>query len=274
MSVPRIDVEWLAFTAGLKPAIRISADESSAPSIVDRFSGAGASVITCRGFMGEAREAHVLIYVATSVAAAERLRDIEAPLLKPDKNRPGKLEVDSTRELGLGLGYPPCCVDAFTDRLARRPLFRDPSDPVDDYAAARAAWVARPDPKLNTLLLPIHARLITFEPCSYRCSHAIAFADGVLELALRHDRPAGLALLGLLGRDVVIATDGTRAVVHRSGDGKIRTAQPLADLGGTKPNSASQAFASAVIDARASADGTIPMRELSAALLVAFGGVA
>ncbi|HWA72748.1 MAG TPA: hypothetical protein VG937_10450 [Polyangiaceae bacterium] len=272
MTIPRIDVEWLAFKAGVKPAIRISAEPGSSLDIVARFSDAGASVVTRSGFMGEAREQRVLIYVARTIAEAEELRDIEAPLVRLGKHSPGKLEVENTSKLGIRLGYPACCVDAFSGRLAKRAAFRDPFDPVDDFVAARAAWVSRPDPRLNNLLLPVNARIITFEPCSYQCARALAFADSVLELALAHDPPSGRALLNLLSRDVVIAPDGVRAVVLQSAGGSIRSASSLAEICGRTPEPPERVFAAALPAARVYSDGAVIVSGWPDSLLVAFGG--
>jgi len=211
----RIDVEWLALAAGLKPAIRIAATALEASAIAGRFQAMGAAVVTARGPVGVHRHEHTLVYVARTAGDAAAVRAAEKPLLS--HALPARDKAYYAGELGQRLGYPRCCVEAFTARILRGPgkLRAGDRDSVhEDYVAAHDARVARPDWRLNNLLLRQHLRLVTFEPCRYDCGLALALASEVLRLAEASDGPSTHVLMDRLKRPLVLAATGARAWVR------------------------------------------------------------
>lgn len=210
----RIDVEWLALSAGLKPAIRLAATALEASAIAGRFQRMGAAVVTARGPVGVHRHEHTLVYVARTPTDAAAVRAAERPLLQPHLSARDRAYY--AHELGLRLGYPRCCVDAFSARVLRGPGKLRPGDRDsvhEDYVAAHDAQVARPDWRLNNLLLRQHLHLISFEPCRYDCAAALALAAGVLDLAARQDGPSVHVLCDRLQRPLVLTATGARAWV-------------------------------------------------------------
>src|SRR5262245_34658572 len=119
----RIDVEYHAFRAGLKPAIRLSADPGHAGPMAARYAALGCAVaIADATFSSDHypfdRPLQVL-YAARTPAEAEALRDAEAPL-RGSVVTSLAVGTRAVREVGLRLGYPPCCVDACCARYGRR----------------------------------------------------------------------------------------------------------------------------------------------------------
>lgn len=208
----RFDVEWLALAAGLKPAIRLAADALAAGAIAEHFQRLGAAVASARGPASSGRHEHTLLYVARGAAEAAALRTAERPLLAA--HLPARDKAYYARELGLRLGYPRCCVDAFGERVLRGPGRLRPGDRDavhEDYVAARDAYVPRPDWRLNNLLLRQHLRLITFEPCRYDCAAALALAAALLPILERHQADALPGLCASLQRPLALAASGARA---------------------------------------------------------------
>lgn len=223
----RVDVEWLALAAGLKPAIRIAADALSASRVAEHFQRLGATVVTARGPVGVHRHEHTLLYVARTAADAQALRTAERPLLAA--HVPAKDKAYYAGQLGLRLGYPRCCVDAFCARVLRGPGKLRPGDRDsfhEDYVAARDAAVARPDWRLNNLLLRHHLRLVTFEPCRYDCAAALALAEPLLGIIARHHPDDLPALRDSLQRPLVIDPTGARVWAARDGERIVRAEAP------------------------------------------------
>ncbi len=110
----RMDVEWVAYTAGLKPAIRRTVDPARAEEVAARLRASGAVVLRSRetAVFGSREEA--VLYVAPTARDAEALRDAEASVL------PGRVTAadipGAHRAVGRALGFPACCVDAFCAR--------------------------------------------------------------------------------------------------------------------------------------------------------------
>jgi hypothetical protein len=210
-----VDVEWRAFEAGAKPALRVSATPAEAPPIATRYAAAGASVvtsdvITLRG------QPTVIVYVARSEGDAAALLNAERRLIEWPTRRARRL---ATLELGELLGYPSCCVRAFVRRnhggaaewlaaLATRKRGHDA------YLGARDANVPRPVPRINPLLMPERRSFISFDPCRYDCPAAIAVADSCVAALEGADANwVELALLEL-ARPIAVAASGARAHVE------------------------------------------------------------
>lgn len=243
----RIDVEWLALAAGLKPAIRIAANALEASHVAARFQQLGAAVVTARGPVGVHRHEQTIVYVARTAGEAASLRAAERPLLAP--HLPARDKAYYAGELGLRLGYPRCCVDAFAARVLRGPGKLRPGDrdgAHEDYVAARDARVARPDWRLNNLLLRQHLRLLTFEPCRYDCAAALALAAPLLAIVESHHPEAAPVLKASLQRPLALAATGARAWVAGAPD-RLTAAEPPRERPGAPADPADQAWAARLL---------------------------
>jgi len=230
--VPSIDTEGLALRAGVKPGLRISADALGAADIAARYQSFGCFVALAHARIGRDRRPQVLVYAAPTQQGALGLRAAEHHLLEPhlsDRDR-----AFFTRELGLRLGYPTCCVDAFAERILRgsgRLHAGDRDRHDDDYIAASDGWVARPDWRLNSLLMRQRARLISFTPCRLDCPAALAQAVVLHRLVREHAAAAAPVLEDMLQRPLVIGRAGARAWVRRIDD-RICAAEAPRELPG------------------------------------------
>lgn len=255
----RIDVEWLALAAGLKPAIRIAATALEASAIAGRFQAMGAAVVTARGPVGVHRHEHTLVYVARDPAEAAAARAAERPLLA--SHLPARDRAYYAGELGLRLGYPRCCVEAFTARVLRGPgklRAGDRDSHHEDYVAARDAAVPRPDWRLNNLLLRQQLRLVTFEPCRYDCGVALALAAEVYRLAAASDAASAHVLADRLQRPLVIAAAGARAWVRLDGARIVAAEAPRAPQPGARPDPADEVLGARLLRSTLSELGDPP----------------
>lgn len=266
----RVDVEWLALRAGLKPGIRIAATALEASQIAAHFQRLGATVVTARGPVGAHRHELTLLYVAREAAHAASLRAAERPLLQPQV--PARDKAFHCKELGLRLGYPRCCIDAFAARVLRGPgrlRAGDRDAHHEDYVAARDAQVARPDWRLNNLLLRQNLRLITFEPCRYDCAAALAYAGGVLRIVAAVEPRALPGLQDSLQRPLALLPTGGRAWVSLAGGELVRAEAPR-----ERPGAAAEpddlAAAAHLTGARASGTGPVAGRGEPPPLLLDF----
>ncbi len=247
----RIDVEWLALAGGIKPAIRVASSALEATAIAARFQKLGAAVATARGPVGVHRHEQTLVYVARTAGEAASLRAAERPLLAA--HLPARDKAYYAGELGLRLGYPRCCVDAFAARVLRGPgkLRTGDRDAVhEDYVAARDALLplagGRPDWRLNNLLLRQHIRLVTFEPCRYDCASALAIAAPLLKIVDAHHPEAAAVLRASLQRPLALASTGARAWV--AGDAaRITAAEPPRERPGAAPDPADAGLAARLL---------------------------
>src|SRR5882724_449822 len=109
----RVDIEWIAMKAGVKPANRISIDQGRAAEVEVRARRVGFAAV--RGphiveFPG--RPPAVILYVARDESYALAVAEAEAPLLPPE-NAGLSLEEEMILHARLGrlLGFPACCVE-------------------------------------------------------------------------------------------------------------------------------------------------------------------
>jgi hypothetical protein len=206
----RIDPELAALEAGLRPAVRVSVDPEQAEEVAGRFRSRGLPLVWARAPASVGGRPVSLMYVGLTLRDAEAARDAEAGCLPGAQATAPNLE--DHRALGIALGFPRCCVDAYCARLAR-----GLEALAEDYLAARDAWVARPHPWLNQLLLACGVRLVTFYPCRYDCASALAYARAVMEAIRGRDEEAARDLGRDLSRAVAIAPSGARALVELAG---------------------------------------------------------
>jgi hypothetical protein len=222
--IRRLDIEWLAIKAGLKPANRVTIAPERVSDLEARARREGFAVErAARVVEFPGRPPSLILYLSPSAERARELVDAEAPLLPPQS---GRLPVDEAVRLhgrfGRLLGFPPCCVEEFGFRLRRGVTRRvNGGDAHEDFVAAECAARAsqRFLGRLNDLSPNRTARLVTFYPCRYDCAAASRYAAGVFIAAEAADRAAARALrAALLGR-MTIAVDGTRgAEVARHGE--------------------------------------------------------
>lgn len=250
----RLDVEWLAFTAGLKPAVRRTVDPARADDVAARFAREAVVLRASQTAVLGGREQAVL-YAARSRDLAAALRDAEAPVL-PGRPTTGDV-LAAHRAVGLALGFPVCCVDAFCERLARgvdRLVDGGPGGFAEDYVAARAAWVVAPDARVNPLLMRAGAQLVSFYPCRFDCSRAVAMAEGLRGVLAARDPGAARLLMATLSRAVVIAADGARAQAVVAEGTVVRAAAPTRE-GVGDPRDVS--LAEALLGAGVGEDGAV-----------------
>jgi hypothetical protein len=175
--------EWIAFEAGLKPAIRVvfeTSDELEALAADARAEGWGfyAPPAPLRFTHYTQR----VCYVARTEEEARAIADLEAPEGPDGVRVPSNLPDDNQR-LGERLGYPACCTAEFARRLTHG-VTRCPDDTMahEDYAAAAWALAGTVTPHwtLNNLLPdPAPPRLVTWFPCRYDCEASRRFAEAL-----------------------------------------------------------------------------------------------
>jgi hypothetical protein len=253
--VARLDVEWLAFSAGLKPAVRRTVDPARADEVSARFMRDGAEVLRADRPAVLGGRAQVVLYAARSRDLAAALRDAESPVL-PGYAPEGDV-LAAHRAVGAALGFPACCVEAFCGRLARgvdRLVDGGPGGYAEDYVASRGLWVAAPDARVNPLLMRAGAQLVSFYPCRFDCPRAVALAEAVRAVVAARAAGAARSLMAVLSRAVVIAGDGARAQgvveVGRIARAAAPTREGVADA-------RDEALADALVGARVGEDGAV-----------------
>jgi hypothetical protein len=214
--IGRLDVEWIAIKAGLKPANRITIAPERAGDVEARARREGLCVERgARLVEFPGRPPSMILYVSPDAARARELVEVEEPLLRPEvEGLPVDEAVPLHARLGALLGFPPCCVDEFGARLRRGVTRRlDGRAAHEDFVAAECAARAsqRFLGRLNDLSPDRRARLVTFYPCRYDCPAASTYAAGVFNAAVRTDRGATARLRDALLGTMTIGVDGARA---------------------------------------------------------------
>lgn len=249
MADPGFDAEWAALALGIKPAIRRTAKPDEADAAAAQLTARGAKVVRARTLARLGGRDVAVLYAARAVADAEALRDAEEPVL------PGVSRSDSGaaqhREVGRRLGFPACCVDAFCARIERGvdTLPDGTRGLSEDYVALRDAWVARPDARVNNLLMTSRWQLVSHYPCRYDCVWSRRYADAVLVAYTQRDPRGASLLVELLARTVAVAPDGARAIVTLDAHSAITASDGL--------SARDAPFARTLVGARVAPDGHI-----------------
>jgi hypothetical protein len=271
-----VDAEWIAFVAGLKPAIRRTVDPVDLARVEAQLRAPGVVVLRARetALLGGREQA--VLYVARSREHAETLRAAEEGVL------PGRGVAVDARErhatIGRLLGFPACCVEAFLGRLDRGVDRLEASGPgglAEDYVAVRSAWVSTADARINPLLMSMRAQLVSFYPCRYDCPVAVGLAEGVRAALAAQQPNTAASLMGLLSRPVAVAPDGGRALLELDAarTGIARAATPRRSNGTSDPRDV--ALAGRLAGARVIPGGEVAMAPVGAPPVwcVDFGGV-
>ncbi len=258
----RLDVEWLAFSEGLKPAVRRTVDPARADEVSARFTREGAAVLRAdRPAVLGGRE-QVVLYAARSRELAAALRDAESSVL-PGHAPEGDVFA-AHRAVGASLGFPACCVDAFCARLARgvdRLADGGPGGYAEDYVSSRAAWVIAPDARVNPLLMRAGAQLVSFYPCRFDCARAVALAESVRAVVAARDAGVARGLMATLSRAVVVASDGARAQAVVEAGRVARAAAPTREgVGDPRDVALAVALVGAVVGDDGAVRGVEPVR--------------
>jgi hypothetical protein len=199
---------WLAFRLGLKPALRQVVPESAVAALRARVPALGVSErryrVTDDQFVRpEAASRHVLVYAAHDPAVAEALVAIEDALYDEGRRLDGRARQDLERRLGLGLGYPECCVGAFLARQSGLTL-----NGVQ-MRAALAETVGPGHHELNHFLLHFF-QAIAHYPCRYDCAPSLSLARSVLAELAREDPEACAAVRVMLRRPLLYLGEATQ----------------------------------------------------------------
>jgi hypothetical protein len=220
------DVEWLALRRGFKPALRVATSAAEAADHEALFLRRGAVVVRASWQPPDARPPQEILYVARRLQDAEALRAVEAPLR--DGGSAERLR-DASLATGRLLGYPPCCAEAFVDRIERaRGLGLDELRGLRKRAlAAREAQVEAPRWELNNLLLDERVRLITFEPCLYDCPLALRFARAVLREIVALSATDAAELHRRLAVAIALDPGGRKALVQIADGRVVQARAPL-----------------------------------------------
>ncbi len=233
-----MDAEWIAFSAGLKPAIRRTVDPADVERVeVQLRAGGDAVVLRARETALFGAREQAVLYAARSRDHAEALREAEDGVLSGREQAADGRARHAT--IGRLLGFPACCVEAFLVRLDRgvdRLEAGGISGLAEDYVALRGAWVTDADARVNPLLMTARAQLVSFYPCRYDCEVAVGLAEGVRSVIATRQPKTAASLMGLLSRPVVVTPDGARALVALDGARMIeRAAAPRRPDGGSDP---------------------------------------
>jgi hypothetical protein len=121
---------------------------------------------------GERIQERQAVYVSRDLALAEQAKAL-------DRMAAAGRDGDGATELGALLGYPPCCVEAFS-ALPRRWPNRFP-------IAAAIARTAHYEPRLNNVALDRFAWIAWF-PCRYDCEASLSIANTAAR-AMERERP-------------------------------------------------------------------------------------
>lgn len=208
-----LDCERTAFELGLKPAVRQLIDPRDAPWAAAMYVRGGAAVC---GQIGGFPHGNAVLMVATTSEDARAMLDAELAQFERDSAR----VLAGTRDLGRRLGYPSCCVEAFV-----RSVEAGSPDPAidDNWRRLDAAWVARPNPRINSMLFGELLQLISFDPCRFDCPAAGGIADALFERLAAMAPVAAEALDRQLARAVVVDERDRRGWVEIESDAEGRT---------------------------------------------------
>jgi len=257
-----VDPEELAVRCGIKPVMRATMLREDVPAFEKRIAQNG--LVLCESQYDLQLDNNdkcrwVAVYAAQSMEHARSAQAAENEILsgKQEKN-----DAVYSAALGIALGYPRCCVEAFVasskryqiagsitplPRFVEKNLWRigawlrrrrGPTarlstfetamvvKSAEDYLFAHDNWSETPDARLNHLTFRLRARLISHTPCSYHCAPSIAYANRVAA-EIKKVLPTALEdIRGVVARPILIAPNMARVHVEMAGERIVR-AEPL-----------------------------------------------
>lgn len=194
-------LEWLAVRAGVKPASRhlLTASEGPAVEVAARADGLVTSFLWSRSYLRGFRTRTAtdevgVVFVGKSSMAVARAASAEVRTMALRGwgcwlHGGPSARSDATVELGLALGYPPCCARFFA-RYGHR----------ESNAALRARALQStegpPDWRLNNANFA--DALISHFVCNYRCDASVVLADTWLGVVSREHPDEATRLTRLL----------------------------------------------------------------------------
>jgi len=205
--------EWLAFDEGLKPGLRIWADQPRARQHAAAAERRGyASVV-----VDLPDESTAIAYIARTPAAARNLAELERanlPGRQTSERLPPSGETDE--RLGVALGFPQCCVDAFVVRAKRGvDVLASGETTHEDHVAATeaAAATAVMHSLLNIYTLTPSAVWLSYVPCRFDCEPSLTYAAELRTRYLQRFSDHCARIDEQLGRAIAIHRDGRRSTV-------------------------------------------------------------
>ncbi|HEX9051074.1 MAG TPA: hypothetical protein VF841_11125 [Anaeromyxobacter sp.] len=214
--------EELALRLGLKPVLRLLTDPRGVDRLAAHFARDGFATLATSGRRREStvdglvaaaepgEDGRVLFYAGRRPDDVAEAAALDGALFAalPDG-------AAATRRLGVLLGYPSCCVEAFTSRW-----------PVPDNAtpiAAAAARSLRFDPRLDNLTLSV-CHLTGWFPCRYDCAASLEVAAAVEGALAARDRAGAARLRRFLSMPRLYADDRRQLVLDGDvvGPGRVR----------------------------------------------------
>jgi hypothetical protein len=209
-----IEVEQLAFEAGIKPGARLRLERWEAPYTAWIWLRAGAAM-TVLDMPEVSTHAWSYVMIGRTLAHAEALADAELRLCLR--------RADAMRDCGELLGYPRCCIEAFVEST----VSRNETTPLDsqrsNFHRLDQAWVPAPHPYLNTLRWGERIGLISFDPCSLACPAALAVAEQIAAIVEAACPGYCESLRGVYAID----HDDSRVAVELDGDRRVLAARPI-----------------------------------------------
>lgn len=268
-----LDEEWVALAVGLKPAIRRAISPARADDVEARLRRVGLAVVRAEGGAILDGRALVVLYAARSAENALALRDAEAPILPGRAPANAPPDIAAHREVGRLLGYPACCVDAFSVRLLRGVDVLPPDGPSglsEDYVFARLAWRSPADARINPFLRHVHIQTVSFYPCTLDCLVAGVLAERLLVAVDRRHPGAARSILASLARPIALDRHGARAYVRLARDGFIEAAEAPLDRAGRVVAPRDEAFSHSLVGAHVGERGLIRAKDDAPAVVVPF----
>ncbi|MEM9073306.1 MAG: hypothetical protein AAGE52_32675 [Myxococcota bacterium] len=213
------DLELLAVLAGIKPALRLSVEQTEVAEVIARLTRHELSVHRNARIALHDGIPCEIVCASKDPAHSRRLAELERTL-HDLSSAEVKAKLSIIRDIGQLLGYPACCIEAHARRFLASP------GELSVFGAANDAWCPAPRYRLNQILAGHVRPLISFEPCRFDCEPASERANAVAEELATRDPRALTQLENALRQPIVIHRNGARgyAVVR---DQSVVDARPV-----------------------------------------------
>ena len=226
----QMDPQWVALARGLRPMLREVVGAQHLPTVLQRARALGLAVRAVPGAaavesgsgklrLGSGEER--ILFVAREAARAQDAVRLEISM------RQVRDSSDGSRQLGVLLGYPPCCIDAWCE-VEGNP----------DLGVAYARSAARTqewDGRLNQV--PGMPHLVPWFPCRFDCPASAAFVEQLVgrwptwQGVGRPERAKGVAGWRVLLHRTRWYLDGIRQLIAAPEGGVLVSPMALAAWG-------------------------------------------